>query len=393
MDNKEVLLTAIIFTYNHKNSVAECIESLLNQKTGYGYEIHIWDDCSTDGTSDICREYAKNYPDKIKLVVQAENTFTKPDLQLQSYQAFQNIKTKYFCVIDGDDKWCNENKIQLAIDFLEEHPDYSGWAHDTLQINQFDNTKESYVHDLLKWNVSNTVAFDTSAPFLLTSSRIFRYAGYEKLRILPIDYLVYYYHLSKGPIYYYDKIMAVYTIGSDNTFANLGRKVRNLNSMFAFRLAKLFNFKQDEFCTEMQKKYDVTNFLGEKRYKRLLKFKKIFGIKAGWYFWFIYTFIPKYGFECMNINYVYSRKKAKKAADPAYRRAKLLKAKNKYLKKLKSQERLVDLIGVSKKVCLSEKLLNYLDCSVSRKMVRIKNIQKQIDSINEMLGGDICKQR
>ena len=69
------MLTSIIFTYNHDNSIAKCIDSILEQKTTYPYEIHIWDDCSTDKTSEICRKYAAQYPDKIKLTVQKKTHF------------------------------------------------------------------------------------------------------------------------------------------------------------------------------------------------------------------------------------------------------------------------------------------------------------------------------
>lgn len=149
---------------------------------------------------------------------------------------------------------------------------------------------------------------------MLTSSRIFRTQDYASKGVLPIDYLVYYYHLSKGPIYYYDKIMATYLIGENNTFAN-NSNVKDLNGMFAYKLSLLFDFTQDEFCTQMQKKYDVSNGAGEGRYKRLLFFKKVFGIRLGWKLWFIYSFVFKYGVACMNINYVYSQKKAKQRSD------------------------------------------------------------------------------
>lgn len=151
------LLTAIIFTYNHNDTIAKCIESLVNQKTSYPYEIHIWDDASIDGTSDICRKYAAQYPEKIKLIVQEKNTFCGPYCEMQSFAAIKSIRTPYFCIIDGDDCWCDENKIQIALDFLENHPEYVGFAHDTLQVNKYDNTIHSYVHDLLKQDIQNPV--------------------------------------------------------------------------------------------------------------------------------------------------------------------------------------------------------------------------------------------
>lgn len=309
---KNKMLTAVIFTYNHKASISRCIDSVLNQKTNYPYVIHIWDDASIDGTSDICREYAAKYPEKIVLHVQKENTFLGPYMKMQSYDAICHIDTKYFCIIDGDDYWCNESKIQLALDFLENNPEYIGWAHDTEIITLFG--KSSYIHDDLKLNPQNPITLSADAPFFLTSSRVFRTCDYKEKHILPIDYLFYYYHLSKGPIYYHDDIMATYVLGAQSTFANNFDK--NLNSMFAYKLSKLFDFKQDEFCTERLKLYDVTNKVGLKNYNKLLFLKKLFGVRYGWHVWFFLTFVPRYGLDSMNINFVYrSRARTKNNSD------------------------------------------------------------------------------
>lgn len=377
--SKEPLLTAIIFTYNHEDSIAKCIESLVNQKTDYPYEIHIWNDASNDNTSDICREYAQKYPNKIRLVVQKENTFLKKDLELQSYAAIKNIKTKYFCIIDGDDYWCDENKVQIALDFLENNPEYIGFAHDTLQVNEYNNTNLSYIHEGLKCNIKNPVTLSPDAPFFLTSSRIFRKMDYEQRDVLPIDYLFYYYHLSKGPIYYYDKIMAVYVIGKNNTFANL-KNMKDLNGMFSYRLSLLFNFKQDDFCTEMQKKYDTTNGVGDSRYKKLCLFKKIFGTKPGWTLWFIFTFAFKYGFEVMNINYVYPRKKMKEKADK--KKTLWLKRKLKLERRLRRERTLESIVkyllnSKLKQVYKIEKQLNYI---LERKRNRIRALEENLNT-------------
>jgi glycosyltransferase involved in cell wall biosynthesis len=311
---EDSLLTAILFTYNHKDSIAKCIESLVEQDTTFKYEIHIWDDCSFDGTSDICSEYAKKYPDKIKLTIQKENTFLKEDLKLQSYAAIRSIKTKYFCVIDGDDYWCDKNKVQIALSFLEENPDYVGFAHDTVQVNKYDNTSLSYIHDLTKSKVENPVTLNAKAPFFLTSSRIFRTFDYPALKILPIDYLVYYYHLSKGPVYYYDKIMGSYVIGENSTFANNGNII-DLNAMFPYRLSLMFNFTQDKFCTELLKEFDTRHHVGLHRYWFLMFCKSLFGVRIGWKLWATLLFVWRFGRDSLNVNYVYDRKTAKKNSD------------------------------------------------------------------------------
>lgn len=312
------MLTVIIFTYNHRETISKCIESILNQKTTYPYEIHIWDDCSIDGTSDFCRMFSEKFPNKIKLTVQKKNTFCGPYLEMQSLAAIKAVKSPYFSIIDGDDYWCDENKVQLALDFLQSHPEYIGFAHDTCQIDANTGIGKSYIHECLNIReIENPVTFSSKAPFFLTSSRIFRTSDYAAKNILPIDYLLYYYQLSKGPIYFYDKIMAAYLIGNNSTFASQSTKlIQYLNSMFAYKLNILFQGQQDLFCTEMMLKYGKACGVGKKYYIRLKILKAIFGNKLGWKLFMYLNFVPKFGTECLDINYIYAnRQTAKDIAD------------------------------------------------------------------------------
>lgn len=380
---KKALLTAIIFTYNHKKSISKCIESLVNQKTSYPYEIHIWDDCSTDGTSKICRKYAIKYPDKIKLTVQPENTFLKPYLKLQSYAAIKAIKTPYFCIIDGDDYWCDKNKIQIALDVLEKNPQYIGFAHDTLEVHELLKMKRSYIHEAIKCNLGNHVEFSADAPFFLTSSRIFRTSNYVEKKTLPIDYLFFYYHLAKGPIYYYDKIMAAYVIGESSTFAT-AKNIKDMNGMFPYKLSLLFDFKRDDFCLKLLKLYDARNGVGVGRYYRLCFLKKIFGIKLGWRLWFFLTFVWKYGLDSMNINYVYSRAIVKNKID---NKNDLLKDSILFLRKMNKKVFYRNIIQfiLDHNLYMKNNLKRACQESLKRKNKRIAELKKTITILNKKI--------
>ena len=60
-------------TYNHEAWLAQAIESVLAQRTSFGVELVVGEDCSTDRTAEICREYAAKIPDRIRLVTSPEN--------------------------------------------------------------------------------------------------------------------------------------------------------------------------------------------------------------------------------------------------------------------------------------------------------------------------------
>ena len=53
----ELMFSALVITYNQKEFIAETLESILSQKHSYRYEIIVGDDCSTDGTQDVLKEY------------------------------------------------------------------------------------------------------------------------------------------------------------------------------------------------------------------------------------------------------------------------------------------------------------------------------------------------
>jgi glycosyltransferase involved in cell wall biosynthesis len=75
MDSPLVSISCI--TFNHCSFIRECIEGFISQKTNFPYEIVIYDDHSTDGTSEIVHEYAERYPKLVSLVVAKENQYSK----------------------------------------------------------------------------------------------------------------------------------------------------------------------------------------------------------------------------------------------------------------------------------------------------------------------------
>lgn len=112
-----MLVSVIITTYNQEQWIAQTIESILAQETTYSYEIIIGEDCSTDSTLKICQSYAAKYSN-IKVIAHKKNI----GLIGNWVSVIQECQGKYILGCAGDDYWHNHNKIQLQVDFMENHP-------------------------------------------------------------------------------------------------------------------------------------------------------------------------------------------------------------------------------------------------------------------------------
>jgi glucosyltransferase len=118
-----VLVSVICTNYNKGSWIGEAIESFLNQKTNFTFEILLIDDKSTDESRDIIKEYAKKYPSNIRAFYNKENLgITKTWIKI-----CKEAKGKYIARCDGDDYWIDNQKLQKQVDVLEVNDD-SKWC-------------------------------------------------------------------------------------------------------------------------------------------------------------------------------------------------------------------------------------------------------------------------
>lgn len=279
----EPLLTTIIFAYNHEETIAKAINSVLEQKTDYPHEIWLCEDCSTDNTLEICKKYVEQYPDKIKLFAQPVNTFKLSREQNHVYQAFNRIDKKYFCYLDGDDYWCDENKIQVALDALENNPEYTTFAHDTLVKNDQNGTETSLAlaSGLARAQVKNKITLDKLVHFRCyfhPSARIHRNViDFSKIPDgLLVDTFLLYVFFDKGHLYYCDKIMSVYNITGHGSWSKLSSKEqKKANSELFYKINHFFDYKYDGHFSRMVMKSNILKI-----------FKLIFRKRLGWRLWY-----------------------------------------------------------------------------------------------------------
>lgn len=107
-----------MITYNQEKYIAQALESVLEQKTDFDFEIVIGEDYSTDNTKAILLEYKKKYPDKIKLLLHEKNVGMVKNQNL----VFSACIGEYIAMLEGDDYWCDQNKLQIQYEYMKKYP-------------------------------------------------------------------------------------------------------------------------------------------------------------------------------------------------------------------------------------------------------------------------------
>lgn len=123
-NKNQIKVTVVTVTYNHEEYIKECLESLVCQKTNFRYQILVGDDCSTDGTAGVVREYANKYPGLIVPILRKKNVGSMHNFGDLCQRALDASEYIAFC--DGDDYWVDENKLQKQVDYLEAHKEVNG---------------------------------------------------------------------------------------------------------------------------------------------------------------------------------------------------------------------------------------------------------------------------
>jgi len=121
------LVSVCVPTFQHAAYIKTCLESIVAQETDFPFEILVGEDCSTDGTREICLEYASLYPDLIRLFLRKDEDkmilLGKKTGRSNHLKLYESALGKYICFCDGDDYWCDTQKLQKQVGIMEDNPD------------------------------------------------------------------------------------------------------------------------------------------------------------------------------------------------------------------------------------------------------------------------------
>jgi glycosyltransferase involved in cell wall biosynthesis len=233
-----VVVSVLVVTYNHEKFVGQALQSVLSQRLPQPFEILISEDCSTDGTREIVRGFAKTHPHLIRLLLSERNLRSNEVVA----RGFRAARGRYIAYLDGDDFWTSNDKLRMQITFLDAQPDLTICFHNVQVVDEHSQSmgrlwtapgqpELSGLHELLRGNP------------IAASSVVYRRAAVAELpawyeRFFPVtDWPLHVLYAREGRIGYLDRTLGAYRLHSGGLYSTLGEREKlEANADFYRRL-------------------------------------------------------------------------------------------------------------------------------------------------------------
>ena len=270
------VVSVCVQTYNQKDFIKPCLDGILMQQTSFPFEIILGEDESTDGTRELCQDYAKKHPDKIRLFLRERKDVIKINGNPTGrFNFIENLKActgKYIAMCEGDDYWTDPLKLQKQVDFLEANSEYGMCFHNVQQLNTFDASKSVVIPNVKKptdFTIEDYVLSNTTA----TCSIVFKAVcffpikkWFQKLPFGDLGLILSVLKASNGKGHVLQDVMGVYRIHENGIHGNLHKNNTRLIKAYKQHL---------QFTTIVKKE-----LLIEKKYEAIIlrKYVNTYGI-------------------------------------------------------------------------------------------------------------------
>lgn len=286
MAENEIVVSILCTAFNHEKYIAQCLDSLLSQKTTFQYEIIVHDDASTDHTADIIREYEKKANGKIVAIYQQENQFSK-HIAIVPTILLPMARGKYLATCECDDFWTCDDKLQKQVDFLESHPDYVMCTHAAYYANENGKLDQKSFFTALDHDSELTMEDILSRWCFATNSRLIRkevfphekppYQG----KCVNGDFAMAVYLALRGRVYYINQLMCAYRQNSVSSLSVQNKKNKELavqrKQEFINMLTRIDDYTGSVYHTAIEKhkeEFEFSILVSKGEYKKALQMKE-----------------------------------------------------------------------------------------------------------------------
>ena len=280
--NEEPLVDILVVSYNHQDTIKRALDSILMQKCDFNYRVIICDDCSTDQTFQIIRDYTEQYNCQFKLLKRHMNIGITKNYK----RGFLECTSKYVAILEGDDFWSSPNKLQKQVEFLEKNSECAICFSRIVLYNEESKTFIKYnlknqelrngrniftTSDLARENfIGNfSCCMYRNASLKLITDEIFELKAYDWAINMVIS--------EKGGIGFLDEILSVYSINPQGSWSSINDKdktsslieiIQVYDSFFHYAYSKEFV----DYTTELKKERQrINHSIFRKKWKKMWK--------------------------------------------------------------------------------------------------------------------------
>ena len=209
--DKKPFLAVWMVTYNHEAYIEKAVESVMRQQTNFNFKLFIGEDNSSDSTASICKDLKEKYPNEIQLFLNEMNIGANRNA-FQIYEACNHSGAKYIALLEGDDYWTDNSKLQKQVDFLEQNQECIFCFHTALvHSDAQEKNQKYYPKDVTKELLDAGDFFQITT--ISTASVMYRNFGFlPRFNHSHGDFLLYCELLSKGKAGYINEIMSSYRL-------------------------------------------------------------------------------------------------------------------------------------------------------------------------------------
>lgn len=294
---KKIDITVILITYNQEKYIEQALNSIFEQSSNLNIEILIGEDCSTDNTKEKLKEIEKSANANVKFFYNQKNIGASRNL----YNLLLKSKGKYIAMLEGDDYWQNNNRLDILYNFLEANPHYMVVSHKRKRIDSLGNLVGFDPSEELLNKTVNLHDYQEGKNFSIMGS-LFRNIfinsenRYEKSIIAArnaCDNVISQLILNEGDAFILPDILGVYRVNSGNDSYCKSTRQDKVNYDSILQSRALIELLGDSSWYHQQIAYKIFDSLAfllkRKKYNDISLFWKNLEKKEQWYF-FEYLF-------------------------------------------------------------------------------------------------------
>lgn len=296
---KKPLVSILMTTFAHENTIIKAIEGVVLQKCDFEIELIIANDCSPDSTDFKVKEYftSTEIPDNITIFY--TNHQANKGMIPNIGWALRQVKGKYTAICEGDDYWIDPLKLQKQVDFLESNDNY-GLVHTNYKIFHAKTSQFSEHKTSSKENREDENAYYLKTGDIRTCTVVFRTSFLPNFKaLMDQDFMKdtvigdrpFFLLISKySKIHFINDVTSVYYITAYNSASHFEdffryysflKKVSDTN----ISLLKYLDINDSEYIKDQERKINFYNVLLSFKHKKIGSVVRMLFSKTGQYFW------------------------------------------------------------------------------------------------------------